>query len=124
VLSALLIDGNIQALERSGTVSYTLSIVFSIIFLMFAAILTVQRLHDVNAGGWWALLLLLPVANILLILAVLFIPGTAGSNRFGALPPPNTPGVKILAGIAIALVVFSVVSLLVIFGFYYAASIH
>jgi uncharacterized membrane protein YhaH (DUF805 family) len=123
-LAALLIDGDIQALERAGTVSYTLSIVFSIIFLMFAASLTVQRLHDVNAGGWWALLLLVPAANILLILAVLFIPGTAGSNRYGAQPPPNTTGVKVLAGLAIALAVLMVIGFVALFGFYYSASVR
>jgi hypothetical protein len=45
------------------------------------------------AGGWFALLGLLPLVN----LAFWFIPGTDGANRYGARTPPN--GIGVLIGV-------------------------
>ena len=55
--------------------------------------LTIQRCHDFNMSGWLALLLVVPLAN----LVFLFIPGTDGPNRFGAPTPPNSIGVLVVA---------------------------
>jgi uncharacterized membrane protein YhaH (DUF805 family) len=60
---------------------------------VLGVMLTIQRCHDFNMSGWLALLIVLPVAN----LVFLFIPGTDGPNRFGAPTPPNTIGVLIVA---------------------------
>ncbi|WP_374511730.1 DUF805 domain-containing protein [Niveibacterium sp.] len=54
-------------------------------FLIFHAILAIQRSHDFDQSGWLALLAFVPLAN----LAFLLIPGSRGSNRFGPKPPPN-----------------------------------
>ena len=50
---------------------------------------TIRRLHDTDRSGWWALLGLIPIANIAL-LVFMFIQGTVGSNRFG--PDPKALG--------------------------------
>jgi uncharacterized membrane protein YhaH (DUF805 family) len=60
---------------------------------VLAVMLTIQRCHDFNMSGWLALLLVVPLAN----LVFLFIPGTDGPNRFGAPTPPNSIGVLIVA---------------------------
>ena len=45
----------------------------------------IRRLHDKDKSGWWYLLALVPIANILLL--VWFCQkGTEGDNRFGADP--------------------------------------
>lgn len=82
---------------------------------------TVQRLHDFNAAGRWALLIFLAPAMVpilasisvwlvllaalayLLLLIALFMPGTEGTNRFGPEPPPNILAENIVAGIFVTL---------------------
>ena len=61
--------------------------------LVHVFMLTIQRAHDFDVSGWLSLLVLVPLANLIF----LFIPGTAGANRFGGPTPPNTAGVLILA---------------------------
>ncbi|MDO5638574.1 MAG: DUF805 domain-containing protein [Neisseria sp.] len=60
------------------------------IILGFALILptlavTVRRLHDINFSGWWALLSVVPMLNLVLYVFAC-INGTRGSNRFGPDP--------------------------------------
>jgi hypothetical protein len=44
----------------------------------------------------------------------LFKSGTPGSNRFGAPPPPNTTGVKVLACIAPAIAIIGILAAIAI----------
>lgn len=60
-------------------------------------LLSIQRLHDFGASGWWSALVVAPFANLVLYLVLLIMPGTQGANRFGHPPPPNTLGVLLLA---------------------------
>ena len=46
-----------------------------------------------NLSGWFSLLALIPLVGLVWV----FKGGTPGANRFGAPPPPNTLGVKIIA---------------------------
>lgn len=68
---------------------------FFVIFSFFT--LSIQRLHDANRSGWFALLLLVPLLNFMIVLALAGTPGTAERNKFGAPPPPNTPLIRILS---------------------------
>ncbi|WP_308620614.1 DUF805 domain-containing protein [uncultured Desulfovibrio sp.] len=52
------------------------------IFLPPLLAVSVRRLHDSDRSGWLALLLFVPLVN-LFCLALLFLPGTPGSNRYG-----------------------------------------
>lgn len=45
----------------------------------------IRRLHDTDRSGWWALLLIVPLANIAIIV-FMFLQGTVGDNRFGSDP--------------------------------------
>lgn len=69
-------------------------------------VLTIRRLHDFNANGWWALTILMPLVTLLF----LFIPGSKGNNRFGPAPAPNNSGLS-FAAIAIPIALL---------GFYYS----
>lgn len=93
---------------RSGKVEYTvfvifvflLSLVLSVIFrdwlvsLVMLLVLIpniavgVRRLHDIDASGWWYLLVLVPVVGLIMIIALMFMEGTPGPNRFGPPAPP------------------------------------
>lgn len=65
--------------------------------LVVSFTLAIQRLHDFDASGWLALLLLVPAVNIVFGLVLWFIPGTDGPNRFGPKTPPNGSGVTVMA---------------------------
>jgi uncharacterized membrane protein YhaH (DUF805 family) len=55
-----------------------------------------RRMNDLNRSGWWMLLFIVPVANLLLTLYMVFGAGTDGVNDYGAAPNENPMGVKIL----------------------------
>ena len=46
----------------------------------------VSRLHDIGWSGWIALLVFVPLVNLLMILALVVIPGQKGPNTFGEPP--------------------------------------
>lgn len=46
-------------------------------------LLHISRLHDFNVSGWWLLLMLVPLLGKIWLIAIYFIPGTSGENRFG-----------------------------------------
>lgn len=56
---------------------------------VFSFILMIQRLHDLNQPGWWSLLMMVPLANLILLVFLVFVPGTQGANNYGFQPPPN-----------------------------------
>lgn len=43
----------------------------------------VRRLHDFDASGLWYLVVLIPGGGFVLMLTLLFVPGTPGENRYG-----------------------------------------
>jgi uncharacterized membrane protein YhaH (DUF805 family) len=62
--------------------------------LIFVTLIMIQRSHDMGWSGWTVLLgILIPFVGLIWIIKS----GTAGENSWGAPPPPNTTGVKILA---------------------------
>ncbi|MDS4032252.1 MAG: DUF805 domain-containing protein [Candidatus Contendobacter sp.] len=72
-------------------------ILLAALAVALSVLLTIQRLHDFDASGWWSAFALVPLANLVLYLTLLIMPGTQGANRFGDPPPPNTTGVILLA---------------------------
>jgi uncharacterized membrane protein YhaH (DUF805 family) len=62
------------------------------VYLWFFVLKTIQRSHDMGWSGWMSLLSIIPVVNLIWW----FKGGSAGANRFGLPPPPNTTGVRIL----------------------------
>src|SRR5215216_2232307 len=63
----------------------------TLIVMVAYVILFIRRLHDLNCSGWMALLLIVPIANLVLTLPALFLPGSDGPNRFG----PDPLGVRL-----------------------------
>jgi uncharacterized membrane protein YhaH (DUF805 family) len=59
----------------------------------------VKRLHDIGWSGWLLLVNLVPVVGSVFAIIMLVVPGSAGANRFGPPPPPNSRAVKVLAGL-------------------------
>lgn len=71
-----------------------------IIFYLVAIIVSVmwgkRRLNDLNRSGWFILLILVPIVNLLLSIYMVFFSGTDGDNNYGPMPSANGLGVKIL----------------------------
>ena len=69
---------------------------------------SVRRLHDLGRSGFWWLLMLIPVVNVVLYLFIQFCPGRSGANRFGDAPRPGAAerviGVVALGGIIFLLI--------------------
>jgi len=42
----------------------------------------VRRLHDLNLSGWYLLFAFIPLANVVMILYLLFAPGKVEGNRW------------------------------------------
>lgn len=91
--------GGIARSETLGTVVVGAAVA---VYLLFTVLKTIQRSHDMDWSGWTSLLALIPFVGLIWI----FKGGSQGRNRFGAPPPPNGLGVKVLALLfpAIALV--------------------
>lgn len=51
--------------------------------------IAIRRLHDLNKSGWFLLIGLIPLINMIFMLYILLIPGTVGDNQYGADPLEN-----------------------------------
>ena len=95
----VMVAGALGAFAENNQVVLMLVGVIAIILTIGAVfaglVLVARRLNDCNASGWFCLLMLVPLANLLLGLFLLFMPGTKGSNKYGAKPVPNTAPVII-----------------------------
>lgn len=72
-----------------GTIANAASIAIVVALLAIAVsslAIGSQRLRDCDWSGWWFLMLFIPYVGFAISIAMLFIPGTRGSNRFGADP--------------------------------------
>ena len=48
-----------------------------------SVMLQIRRLHDLDKSGWFVLLSVIPVINVLFGLYLLFVKGTDGTNQYG-----------------------------------------
>lgn len=48
--------------------------------------LSIRRCHDIGKSGWWLLLLVIPVVNIIFYLYLYLKKGTTGPNSYGPDP--------------------------------------
>jgi uncharacterized membrane protein YhaH (DUF805 family) len=54
-----------------------------LIYVVAYFVLAVGRFHDIGLSGWWSLLLLVPVVNVIVWLYLLFKPGMGRAASFG-----------------------------------------
>ncbi len=91
VLSILLIKTSLNLLMASRysiepNLIYILLGCIVIIGVMAITSLTVKRLHDLGKPGLYAWLMLIPIANALVIGALIFMKGEKGNNKYGPEP--------------------------------------
>lgn len=85
------LSAGLGAARMPGAITVVTS-VGAIVYFVFALLKNIQRSHDMNWSGWWGLVALIPVVGLIWV----FGSGTKGSNRYGAPPPANTLGIKVL----------------------------
>jgi uncharacterized membrane protein YhaH (DUF805 family) len=107
-LAALAGGGETELLALGG------SLLLIALAVTLSILLSIQRLHDFDASGWWSALNLVPLANLALYLVLLIMPGTRGANRFGDPTPPNTAGVILLALVVPMVAVIGIVAAIAI----------
>ena len=69
-----------------------------------------RRFNDLNRSGWWLLLFLVPVVNLIVSIYLVFFPGTDGPNNFGPAPAANSIGVLIVGWIVPLLFILGIVA--------------
>ena len=89
------IAGAVGAAANSPNLIVGMTILIYGVIAVLNVMFLIQRSHDMDLSGWFSILAFIPFVG----LYWLFKGGTPGPNRFGAPPPPNTLGVKILAWI-------------------------
>ena len=82
--------------ERGGIIAIGLT---WIVYIVGIAVLAIQRSHDMNWAGWTCIGAFVPLVNLIWV----FKAGSPGRNDYGAPPPPNSTGLKVLFWILIAL---------------------
>lgn len=95
-----IIEGTLGfATESNVTV---LSGLYSLAVLVPSLAVGVRRLHDTDRSGWWLLLAIVPLANIVL-LYFLILEGTRGPNQYGPDPKSAEPafGAPAIPGYAV-----------------------
>lgn len=88
-------------------------------YFAFACLVAIQRSHDMGWSGWTIPLVIVPFVGLLWI----FMPGSKGANRYGAPPPPNTWGVRILGLILPVVAVIGILAAVAIPA-YQSARLH
>jgi uncharacterized membrane protein YhaH (DUF805 family) len=79
-----------EQLERGLDFWSTIFAVVIFVSLWCQAALAAKRLHDMNQPGLFAVTMFVPVLNFFAFIALCFMKGTPGGNKFGA--DSNLPG--------------------------------
>ena len=75
-------------------------------YLVLNVMFFIQRSHDMGMSGWFSILAFIPFVGLFW----LFKSGSPGANDWGAPPPPNTLGVKILAWLLPGIMVIGILA--------------
>lgn len=98
--------GLLTGMTQSPNATVAVGIVAFAFYCVGAILILIQRSHDMNLSGWWSIAAMIPLVG----LVWMFKGGTPGVNRWGAPPPPNGWGVRILALAVPAVMVIGIVA--------------
>ena len=90
------LSGLIGGIVQSQAVVVILAGSAFVAYAVFLVLQTIKRCHDMNWSGWWSILSLIPLANMVFGLLLVLIPGSRGGNDFGAPPPPNRTAIAVI----------------------------
>ena len=113
VLFAVLIPTMAGGGDGIGAAGFGFILLLYVPAIVFVVMFGKRRLNDLNRSGWWLLLMIVPIANLLLSIYLMFFPGTAGSNDFGPAPAPNSVAVLVIGWIVIIFFALSLIGSIV-----------
>jgi len=90
---AIALDNALGIVFVKGRIYGPIYVLYSLFILIPGLAITVRRFHDTDHSGWWLLLALIPLVN--LIFGIIFLiwlirDGTPGENKYG--PNPKEVG--------------------------------
>lgn len=88
-LGAAMMGGADASADSGGGMAIGMSVVIGIIAIVLAVMSIAvgsQRCRDFGWTGWAMLLSLIPIVGVIFALALLFIPGNKGPNKYGPDP--------------------------------------
>jgi len=89
VVDFALMDGDVDRFIANGG-GGIVGLVWILATIVPALAVLVRRLHDTGKTGWWALMILLPVAGAIVLLVFTVQDSTPGENTYGP-SPKDTP---------------------------------
>lgn len=92
--------------------STLMRLLISTVLSIAATPIAAKRSRDLGWSGWWAFLIIIPIANLCIGLAFTFMPGMKGANAYGPPPPPNSLAVKIIAWTAPVMMIVILVGII------------
>lgn len=72
-----------------GGIIGILLLIVSLGLLIPGIAITIRRLHDLDKSGWWILIFLIPLVNLIMMLVWFTQKGSEGDNQFGPDPTGN-----------------------------------
>lgn len=91
LIAASMAVGALAGFLGGSNMAAVLGGLMAVPFMVYWALVSIQRSHDMGWNGWTWLLVLIPFVGLIWI----FKAGTPGRNDYGLPPPPNTTAVRI-----------------------------
>ena len=110
LMGATAFVGGAAGPESMGVLGMAVIGIFYVATIVVSVMFAKRRLNDLNRSGWWFLLFIIPIVNLLLAIYLIFFPGTDGSNNYGPPPVANSIGVLILGWMFPALFVIGMLA--------------
>jgi uncharacterized membrane protein YhaH (DUF805 family) len=99
----------LTALVAPGPMMAVLGVIGYVPLLIATFVVTRRRLNDLNHSGWWGVITLVPLLNLVLGLYLVFGPGSKGVNSFGPKPCKNSVAV-VLGGLILPIAIIGILA--------------
>jgi uncharacterized membrane protein YhaH (DUF805 family) len=76
----------LEFIADRGSRDSLLILVLLIVLTVLSLFQSIKRLHDLNKSGWYILLGIIPVVNVILVFYMIFVGSYKGSNDWGPQP--------------------------------------
>jgi uncharacterized membrane protein YhaH (DUF805 family) len=105
-----IVAGGVAGMQEQAMAGGMLILVFQVVALVFLILFSIRRFHDINASGWWSILMVVPILNLVAILVLILKAGTIGANSFGPARITRT-WEKVVGYIAIGFMILGLVGM-------------